>query len=256
MGQVGTKQVGTKQVGRPQFLILNSAEAEKQLGVNNGHDNYDTACRQCRANRAAAQQIQPCAAPNGARSAIDAVTLPSWLAADLREVTIRVAFFREGLPHTRAPDTVWLPTSMANFQTTFIHELIHISQRLWPQRWADAYKEVWNMTPGSLPMELNGRLRLNPDTFTSRPFTWTAPSGATWTPALTFANPDMPRLTAVRLLFVNSGGGWQSAVPTEWMRTFRTDDPSTCEHPHEMAAYTLSAGQGGRMAAYLTANSR
>ncbi len=252
MGQTATKPTVTK----PTFRILNSAEAAQQLEVNNAYDNYDTACRQCRANRAAAQRIQPCAAPEGARSAIDAVVLPAWLADHLKGTEIKIAFFREGLPHTRAPDTVWLPAAMPDFQTTFIHELIHISQRLWPNQWTAAYKATWNMEPGSLPAALKGRLRLNPDTFTSKPFTWIAPSGARWTPALVFANPDAPRLKAVRLLFVNSGGGWQSAVPTEWMQTFRADDPSICEHPHEMAAYTLSVNSGGPLATYLSTNSR
>lgn len=234
-------------VTKPTFRILNSAEAAQQLEINNAYDNYDTACRQCSANRAAAQHVEPCAAPSGAQAAIDGVPLPAWLAEHLKGAEIKITFFREGLPHTRAPDTVWLPTRGPDFNETFIHELIHISQRLWPDRWAAAYKAVWNMEPGSLPATLNGRLRLNPDTFMSKPYTWTAPSGLKWTPALVFANPDAPRLKSVRLLFVNAGGGWQSAVPTEWMQTFRTGDPSVCEHPHEMAAY---AGSAGPIAAY------
>lgn len=252
MGQVGTKQVGTK----PTFRILNSAEAARQLELNNTYDNYDTACRKCSTNRIAAQHIQPCAAPSWAPKAIDAIVLPDWLAKQLGNKEIKIAFFTEGLPHTRAPDTVWLPADpifLQTFNETFIHELIHISQRLWPDRWTAAYKEVWNMEPGSLPATLDGRLRLNPDTFMSKPYTWTAPSGAKWTPALVFANPDKPRLTAVRLLFVNAGGGWQTAVPTEWMQTFRTGEPSICEHPHEMAAY---AGSTGPIAEYFTNNSR
>jgi hypothetical protein len=247
MGQIGTKQIGTK----PTFRLLNSAEAIQQLEVNNAYDNYDTACQQCRVNRVAAQRVEPCAAPSWARAAIDRTVLPAWLAEHLQGMEIKIAFFHEGLPHTREPDTIWLPAEMSDFQTTFIHELIHISQRRWPARWTTAYKTVWNMEPGWVPADLKGRLRLNPDTFGSVPYTWTAPSGAKWTPVLTFANLDAPRLTAVRLLFVNGGGGWQSTVPTEWIQTFRTGEPSICEHPHEMAAYTLSSGQDGPMATYL-----
>lgn len=231
MGQAQTK---------PQFTVLNSAQAEEQLRRNNELDNYDTACAMCRINRLAAQRIQPCAAPHGVEERIQSVRLPAWLAADLANTTVKVAFFYEGLPHTREPDTIWLPQSMPDFETTFIHELIHISQRLWPERWAAAYKATWNMTPTEMP-PLSHR-RFNPDTFKSPAFKWTAPSGATWTPILVFMNPDAPKLNSVRLLFVNERGGWQSTPPTEWVQRFGTADPSMCEHPHEMAAYQLASG--------------
>lgn len=238
MGQIAT---------RPTFRILNSAEAAQQLEINNAYDNFDTACQQCSTNRIAAQHIQACAAPSWAPKAIDEILLPDWLAKQLGNKEIKIAFFTDGLPHTRAPDTIWLPSDpifLQTFNETFIHELIHISQRFNPDLWSAAYKSVWNMesgwAPGSLPSDLKGRLRLNPDTFMSQPYTWTAPSGAKWTPALVFANPDKPRLTATRLLFVNAGGGWQTAVPTEWMQRFKTGEPSVCEHPHEMAAYQMA----------------
>lgn len=244
MGQIATK---------PEFVILNSAEAAQQLKINNQLDNYDTACRHCRINRVAAQQIELCAAPIGAQEAINAVKLPSWLEADLKNTRIKIVFFKEGLPHTRESDTIYLPTACPNFETIFIHECIHISQRIWPERWAAAYAAVWNMHPAtiSLPDDLKVKMRFNPDTFTSEIYTWTAPSGARWTPILVFRNPDAPRLADVRLLFVNGAGGWQSAVPTEWAATFGTGEPSICEHPHEMAAYTLAGGAATKMAAYL-----
>jgi hypothetical protein len=253
MGQALGRIVSSNQAqGKPTFRLLNSAEAEAQIKRNNELDNYDTACAMCAVNRLAAQRVEPCAGPEDLKRAIQAIKLPSWLERDLADV--KVAFFKEGLPHTRERDTIWLPVSLRDVETTFIHECIHISQRLWPRRWADAYKAVWNMTPTAWP-SIRHR-RFNPDTFSSGAFKWTAPSGKTWIPVLVFMNPDAPKLTAVRLIFVNSEGGWQSTPPQEWMQTFKNADPSICEHPHEMAAYTLSTGSGGALEKYLIANSR
>jgi hypothetical protein len=245
MGQAQTK---------PTFRVLTSAEAEAELIRNNRLDHYDTACAMCAVNRLAAQRVEPCAAPEDLKKAIMAVEFPPWLKADLAGTEVRVAFFKEGLPHTRAGNTIWLPVELREFKTTFIHECIHISQRLWPGRWDAAYEAVWNMTPTAWP-SIRHR-RFNPDTFSSSAYKWSAPSGKTWTLVLVFMNPDAPKLTDVRLLFVNSDGGWQSTTPQEWMQTFKNADPSICEHPHEMAAYTLSSGSGGELEKYLIANSR
>ncbi len=244
MGQAQTK---------PRFIVLNSAQAEAELLRNNELDNYDTACAMCRVNRLAAQHVEPCAAP---LASIETIRLPKWLAADLASAEVKVAFFKEGLPHTRAGNTIWLPRSMPDFETTFIHELIHISQRLWPEKWAEAYKTVWNMTPTPWP-HISHR-RFNPDTFSSSAFKWTAPSGASWTPVLVFMNPDAPKLSSVRLLFVNERGGWQSTPPQEWIAAWGTADPSICEHPHEMAAYQITGAnlKNKELLIYLERNSR
>jgi hypothetical protein len=256
MGQIlGIQILGIQVQTRSQFRILNSAEAEKQLWENNELDNYDTACARCRVNRLAAQRIEPCAAPEGLKKAIMDIQLPKWLEVDLASTDVKVAFFKEGLPHTRAGDTIWLPVSMSNFETTFIHECVHISQRLWPQRWTAAYKAVWNMTPTEMPSIPHRRF--NPDTFNSPVFKWTAPSGATWTPVLVFMNPDAPKLSSVRLLFVNERNGWQSTPPQEWISVWGTGDPSIYEHPHEMAAYQIAGAnlKNKELLIYLERNS-
>lgn len=241
-------------LGKPTFRVLTSVEAEQELIRNNRLDHYDTACTMNAVNRLAAQRVEPCAAPEGLKRAVMEAKLPPWLAADLAGVKVNVAFFKEGLPHTRERNTIWLPVGLRDFETTFIHECIHISQRLWPDKWNAAYKTIWNMTPTAWPPVPHKRF--NPDTFKSTAYKWTAPSGATWTPVLVFMNPDAPKLTATRLLFVGNEGGWQSTPPHEWMQTFKGADPSICEHPHEMAAYTLSTGSGGALEKYLVANSR
>lgn len=227
--------------------VLNSAEAEERLKQANESDGYFYACMACAANRAAMQSVEPIGAPAGAEERLRRIVLPAWIPNELD-----VAFFREGLAHTRGDSreamhtrgsTVWLPydaLGKADFERTFLHECIHISQRADSERWTKLYETAWNMRvrTAPLPAQLAGRLRLNPDTFGWPHFTWSR-----WTPVLTFMRPDAPRLQETRLLFVNDGSdveGWQSATPGPWMKEFGIDNPSVCEHPNEMSAYLLS----------------
>jgi len=217
--------------------VLTSAEAEERLGQANESDGYFYACMACSANRAAMQTVDPIGPPTGAEQLIGQIKLPTWIPNKLE-----VAFFREGMAHTRGI-TIWIPydaLSKPDFERTFLHESIHISQRSDPGRWTKLYEVAWNMRTrvAPLPIQLAGRIRLNPDTFGWPHFTWSR-----WTPILTFLRPDAPRLQETRLLFVNDGSdveGWQSATPDSWMREFGIDNPSICEHPNEMAAYLLS----------------
>ena len=44
----------------------------------------------------------------------------------------------------------------------------------------------------------------------------------------------------MRIVFLRPDGSWSSVIPPGWMDFFGTQNPSLCEHPHEMAAYILS----------------
>lgn len=219
------------------FSILNSREAERELAQNELSDGFEAKCLRCERNRRAAQIVEPCSAPANVNERLGA-SLPSWLQS-LGQV--RVAFFREGLPHTRAPGTIWLPYDWSispNYKETLIHELIHIHQRKNPDFWKDLYGRKWEMVPftGQLPAEVEGRRRLNPDTIWSPLYVWKGE----WIPVAVFLRPDTPHLREIRLLFVHVSGAWQSVPPPDWMDFFGTKDPSTCEHPHEMAAYMMT----------------
>ena len=230
---------------RPTIRVLNSAEAAARLAIQNGSegDNYFYACMACAANRAAMQSVEPVAAPAWASGRLNAIKLPTWAPKELE-----VAFFREGLPHTRgSAATIWLPLNVQNLEQTFLHECVHISQREKPELRTKIYKEAFDARPSiSLPSELNGKLRLNPDTYGWPYFTY----WERWTPVLTFKQPEASRLDQVRLLYLNAAGGWQSAAPHDWMAKIGTDVPAMCEHPNELAAYLLTSPDLGTLPIY------
>lgn len=220
------------------FIILNSTDAEQELKQNEIYDNFDAKCIKCKVNRRAAQVVEPCAAPPSAYKRLLSIQLPEWLQSLDK---VRVAFFREGLPHTRAPNTIWLPYDWSispNYKETLIHELIHIHQRKNPDFWKDLYGRKWDMLPfnGRLPEAVEIRRRFNPDTIQAPLYIWRDE----WIPVAVFLRPDAPHLREIRLLFVHKTGGWQAVPPAEWTSFFGTAEASTCEHPHEMAAYMLT----------------
>lgn len=219
---------------RPTIRVLNSAEATRRLAEQNGTagDKYFYGCMACAANKTAMQAVEPVAAPAWAAQ-LHEIKLPTWVPKKLE-----VAFFREGMPHTRGSATIWLPLNVPNIEQTFLHECVHISQREQPSLWTKIYAEVFDARPfeGEIPSELQGRLRLNPDTYGWPHFTY----WKHWTPVLAFKRPEAPSLDQVRLLFLNNKGGWQSAAPHDWMEKIGTDSPAVCEHPNELAAYLLT----------------
>lgn len=213
----------------PRIKILNSSEATHRLSEP---DNYFYACMACTANKQAMQIIEPVGAPDWALR-LHEIKLPTWAPKQLE-----VAFFREGMPHTRGtPNTIWLPIHLPNFEQTFLHECVHICQRIQPYIWTKIYAEIFDAHPNTdIPSELNGRLRLNPDTYGWPHFTyWNR-----WTPVLTFKRSDAPSLNQVRLLFLKVGGGWQSTAPQDWMAKIGIDSATSCEHPNELTAYLLT----------------
>lgn len=220
------------------FSILNSAKAEQELAKNEVSDGFESKCLRCEKNRRAAQFVEPCSAPENANERLLSVQVPEWLKS---LSAVRVAFFREGLPHTRAPNTIWLPYDWSispNYKETLIHELIHIHQRRNPHFWKDLYGRKWEMVPfiGKLPAEIEERRRFNPDTIQAPLYIWRDE----WIPVAVFLRPDAPHLREIRLLFIHKTGGWQAVPPSNWINFFGTRDASICEHPHEMAAYMLT----------------
>lgn len=210
--------------------ILNSAEATARLAVP---DDYFYACMACSANRQAMQTVEPVAAPAWV-TRLHEIKLPTWAPKELE-----VAFFREGMPHTRGPrPTIWLPLNLPDLERTFLHECAHISQREKSEIWTKIYADAFDARPfeGQIPLELKGRLRLNPDTYGWPHFQF----WERWTPVLAFKRPEAPNLGQVRLLYLNALGGWQSSAPHDWMQKIGTDAPHICEHPNELAAYLLT----------------
>jgi len=86
-----------------------------------------------------------------------------------------------GLPHTRPPNLICLPTSLCKeepvskqFRITLIHEAIHISQRQDPNLWEKfCRREGWTLVaPEKIPEEIVERCRINPDTISCPFWAW------------------------------------------------------------------------------------
>lgn len=149
-----------------------------------------------------------------------------------------------GLPHTRPPRVVCLPMSPIPVSAeTMTHELWHVHQRAFPDRWAAFLRDRWNFVPyrGSLPDKFNGVLRHNPDTLAQPLWLWRNE----WVPVCLFTNPTTPTLSDTAVWFYNTKRGmYVTAVPAEMVHFFGGDLPPVAyEHPYELAAYLLASGR-------------
>lgn len=160
-----------------------------------------------------------------------------------------------GLPHTRAGDRIIMPDSIPeSLQSEILkHERIHIYQRRDPSTWANFYRK-WNFTlhaepPKTMPADIRESRRSNPDTFTKP---WACWQGRYW-PVSTYDDilkPSLRKCTTVwwdetdhRLL---------TSPPPGWTTFFGT--PSQDEHPHEISAVMLVAGNTSSEAGRLLMN--
>lgn len=227
-------------VPKPIFTICSRSGAEQQLRLNEQLDQYNATCLASAPNRAAAPTVEPTDPPADAVVAIGIAALEPWLQHGVRGTNI--AFFLEGLPHTREIATIWLPYDATvradNLKKLLMHESIHIHQRIFRDIWSEIYESVFRMQPfnGRLPTELESKRRLNPDTILWPLYLWN-----NYVPVMVFLRPDAPRLTETRLVWYNvADGSWSLATPNGWVEFFGTVLSSHCEHPNELAAYILS----------------
>jgi hypothetical protein len=86
-----------------------------------------------------------------------------------------------GLPHTRPPNLICLPSSLCKeeqiskeFRITLVHEAIHVSQRQDPSLWENfCRREGWTPVPiEKIPDEIVERCRINPDTISNPFWAW------------------------------------------------------------------------------------
>jgi len=86
-----------------------------------------------------------------------------------------------GLPHTRPPNLICLPSSLCKeeaiseqFRITLLHEAIHVSQRQDPTLWEKfCRREGWApVVPEEIPDEIVERCRINPDTISCQFWAW------------------------------------------------------------------------------------
>ena len=151
-----------------------------------------------------------------------------------------------GLPHTRPPNYICLPDSMCkaqpatkSFQTTLLHEAIHVHQRLFPEEWATAYRRVgWRpIDRDQIPANFLERCRINPDTI-SNPF-WAFDDYHI--PLPLFRRVDQPALAdaPVQWLDIRMNSLFHTP-PTHFQDVYRNQHLVRPEHPNEIYAEIFS----------------
>jgi hypothetical protein len=144
-----------------------------------------------------------------------------------------------GLPHTRPPNLICIPTNISDsiLTSTLLHEQVHLSQRIYPSQWSKILESAWSMTPwtGDLPEDILLRRRINPDLVLGPMFQW----DEEWVPVAIFKSLTSPVLNDVDIVW------WQISTrsihrqaPPGWVEFFGTVDGGH-EHPYELSAYMI-----------------
>lgn len=149
-----------------------------------------------------------------------------------------------GMPHTRAGGRIYIPDSIIEpFRAEILaHEQIHILQRRDPDAWANFYRRNWSfilfkVPPPSMPKNIVEARRGNPDTFKDP---WPCWMGRYW-PVTIYTNMEQPALRdAVTVWWDDYKHTVLNTPPDAWTSFFGT--PSQDEHPHEIAAVMIVAG--------------
>jgi len=162
-----------------------------------------------------------------------------------------------GLPHTRGKKGIALPVFLLwnPSEKTLQHELVHLSQKQFPNRWWQWYKISWNFRPAKseeflkIPFKWRSRRRINPDTL-GTPYTiWSD----RYIPLSVFSSATEPDLRKCRRGFWDlSLMQWTWEEPPGWIKTFGTGFND--EHPHEIAAHWLDGSAGEEKRAYFDLN--
>ena len=145
----------------------------------------------------------------------------------------------KGLPHTRPPNLICIPTNISesSLTSTILHEQVHISQRIYPSQWSKILETAWSMTPwtGDLPEDILLRRRINPDLVLGPTFQWKGD----WVPVAIFKSLTSPILNDVDIVW------WQISTrsihrqaPPGWEDYFGPVDNGH-EHPYELSAYMI-----------------
>ena len=162
-----------------------------------------------------------------------------------------------GLPHTRGLRGIALPVFLLwqPDNKTIQHEIVHLSQKQFPQRWWAWYKAVWDFRPAleeefmGIPLRWRSRRRINPDTL-GTPYTiWIN----RWIPLSVFVNEAEPDLRYCKRGFWDCKlSQWTWEAPSGWSRTFGSGFND--EHPNEIAAHWIDGSAGKEKQAYFHYN--
>ena len=158
-----------------------------------------------------------------------------------------------GLPHTRGLKGIALPVFLLwqPSETTIQHEIVHLSQKQFPQRWWSWYSRVWNFRRATedefmgIPEKWRSRRRMNPDTLGSPYTIWKG----RWIPLSVFLSETDPYLRYCRRGFWDvQMSQWTWEAPSGWVSMF--GEGFNDEHPNEIAAHWIDGSAGGEKQEY------
>jgi hypothetical protein len=162
-----------------------------------------------------------------------------------------------GLPHTRGKTGIALPVFLLwdPSEKTLDHELVHLSQKQFSDRWWSWYKIYWKFRPAkddeflSIPIKWRSRRRMNPDTL-GTPYTiWSD----RYIPLSIFSSETDPDLRNCKRGFWDlKMSQWTWEEPSGWIKTFGTGFND--EHPNEIAAHWLDGSAGKEKQSFFDLN--
>jgi hypothetical protein len=162
-----------------------------------------------------------------------------------------------GLPHTRGSSGIALPVFLLwePNEKTMQHELVHVSQKQYKDRWWKWYHETWDFSIATedeikeVPERWRKRRRINPDTLDSPYTVWKG----RYIPLSVFSSELDPDLRYCRRGFWDLHmAQWTWESPSGWERLFGRGFND--EHPHEIAAHWLDGSGGEEKREYFRLN--
>jgi hypothetical protein len=168
-------------------------------------------------------------------------SIPQRLRMELREVAIipLMPSADGGMPHTRPSSIICFPNPKQMLSTsTLIHELWHIHQRLYKEKWVQTFESMgWSQWDGTLPRALDDHRRFNPDTIDCP--LWIFRNR--WVPVPVFKDVMRPEIGDIFMWFYDTKNTTRvTSIPLELETEYPGMPASAYEHPREIAAYLLA----------------
>jgi hypothetical protein len=162
-----------------------------------------------------------------------------------------------GLPHTRGKTGIALPVFLLwhPSEKTMRHELVHLSQKQYPEKWWKIYEHSWSFKKASesqftqIPIHWRSRRRINPDTLKNPYVVWKD----RYIPLSILLSETEPDLRYCKRGFWDLKlSQWTWEEPPGWIRFFGSGFND--EHPNEIAAHWIDGSAGTEKAAFFRLN--